>query len=78
MWRIFNWLFGWHYIEYRDDVSSFIARVKKNPNGTLRMVTFFKVYDANLNPNGTFVNDPGGSWIPLTWAEDSQLTNKEK
>ncbi len=68
MWIILNKLLGWHYIEYRDSATSFVAKVYKIPTGEWRMKGGWcgGHYDANLKMDGTF-NGRGGSWIPLTW-----------
>ena len=65
---ILNKLFGWDYVEYKDSCTRFIARVKRIPNGELRMFAggCRGHYSANLNPDGTFHNK-GGKWTPLTW-----------
>ena len=68
MWLIFNKMFNWQYIEYRDSATSFTARIHKLPNGQIRMKGGYcrGHYDANLNDNGTFIGR-GGVWIPLTF-----------
>ena len=37
-WRLKNKLFGWHYVEYRDTATNFVARARVEPNGKMRMV----------------------------------------
>lgn len=66
---LLNAIFGWHYIEYRDSATSFVGRVKRLPNGKLRLVTFIGVYDANLKHDGTFEGS-FGRWTPLTWSQE--------
>lgn len=66
LWQIGHYLFGWHYIEYRDSCTSFVARIKRCPNGLYRLTTATGVYDTFLNPDGTFMKS-SGSWIPLTF-----------
>ena len=74
MWRIFNKIFGWHYIEYRDKQLITVARVYKLPTGVWRMKgpSFirgeyrYSYYDINLKLDGTFAYG-NGRWIPLTW-----------
>ena len=70
MWRIFNFLFGWQYVEYRDSCTTFVAKVIVCPNGRLRMVTLMRIYDALLNEDGTF-EDTGGRWVALTWTKEA-------
>jgi len=33
MWRIFNRLFGWHYVLYDFAYGTYVARIKTAPNG---------------------------------------------
>ena len=68
MWTIFNKLFGWHYVEYRDSVATFVARVYMTPSGSVRMKGGFcrGHYDANLISGGEFCGR-GGRWTALTW-----------
>lgn len=70
-WMYSHKVFGWHYIEYRDSCTTFIARVKKTPMGDLRMVcgSTGSHYDSNLNKDGSFVSR-SGSWTPLTWTQE--------
>ena len=60
--------FGCHYIMYRDSATSFVAQVKRMPNGELMMLGGFcrGHYNATLNPNETFRNRCG-KWEALTW-----------
>lgn len=73
MWRLFHYLFGWHYAEYRDTSNSFVFRIKRAPNGRVRLMSFwYEGYDAFLNLDGTFENT-SGRWIALTWSGDLDL-----
>ena len=69
MWRVFHTLFGWHYVEYRNSYTHFIARVATMPNGRKRMVTLSGTHDALMNPDGTF-DGTSGVWRPLTWVQE--------
>lgn len=72
MWKIFNKVFGWHYVEYRDTATVFVARVIKTPNGKLRMTCDWarNHYNAILAAEGKF-EGRNGSWIPLTWIDEN-------
>jgi len=65
MWRLFNKLFGWHYVEYKDSLTTFVARVMETPNNKLRMVTVYGIYDCFLEKEGK--TSTGRSWEPITW-----------
>lgn len=73
MWKLWHRLFGWHYVEYRDTCTNFIARIKPMPNGKVRMVTTTGVYDAFLLPDGRF-EETSGRWSALTFDDRLTLT----
>lgn len=67
MWKIYHYLFGWHYALYRDSATQFIFRVKTLPNGQKFMNKYGGIYQAILNEDGTFKND-SATYEPLTWS----------
>lgn len=69
MWKIYNKLFGWNYINYTDSATSFVAKVYKLKNGQVRMIGGIARghYNDNLTKNGHFLHRPYSHWDALTW-----------
>ena len=68
MWRLFNSLFGWHYVWVVDCGTEGIYRVKKAPNGYLVgciVARNFWIDKDGLIQGGYRIND----WRPLTWEQ---------
>lgn len=66
MWKILNWLFGWHYVNVKDCDSYHIRRVKMMPEGYLMGVIVmrpFRIYKSGNIEGGYHIQ----SWHPLTW-----------
>ena len=68
IWKLFNKLFGCHYVQYRDTVKTVVPRVAMTPNGEWRMACGFirGHYNDFLMPGGKF-RSTSGSWLPLTF-----------
>lgn len=52
MYKIFNWLFGWDYIYWKNSCDQGITRVRKMPDGT---VWFYRYRNINYID---VINDP--------------------
>lgn len=67
MWRLFNFLFGWHYVEVVDCGDAHIRRVKLMSDGILRGriigESFYITKDGSAS-GGYYIE----SWRPLTWS----------
>lgn len=68
MWRLFNRIFGWDYVQYTDTATTFVARVKTCPNGKQRMECDWtrNHYNDFLKEDGSF-EGRNGSWKALTF-----------
>ena len=69
MWRLWNWLFGWHYVLVHDCRDFHTRRVRRMQNGTLlgnKIVGRNFMIDPNGKATGAwFIRE----WWPLTWKE---------
>ena len=66
MWRLFNTLFGWHYVIIRSPVMDYryLRRVRRDSHGNM----YIDFHSRNLwflLPDGKV--DNGYTWRPLTW-----------
>ena len=66
MWKVLNWLFGWHYVWLKDCGNSHICRVEMLPNrvlcGTVVYQQFFITQEGRVE-GGYHITE----WKPLTW-----------
>jgi hypothetical protein len=76
MWRLFNKLFGRHYVLYRDSATVAVHRVIRLKNNRLMMLCGFSIYTAILEDGGKFKNK-GGIWEPLTWDGSLPVVEEE-
>lgn len=74
MYKLFNLLFGWDYILYRDSCRTCVYRVHLLPSGDLMIKCSYDVYTAVLNKDGTF-KGTSGSWIALTWDMGKEINH---
>jgi hypothetical protein len=65
-WRLFNFLFGWHYVFYKDTATTRIFRVIILPNGEYFMRDTIGIYSDFLDSDGKF-RGSNGTWNALTF-----------
>lgn len=69
MWKIYNCLFGFHYVWLMDAGSVEICRVTKSRNGEYLGTIVYKKFI--IKTDGTTTGGYGISeWYPLTWGQD--------
>jgi len=75
MWRLFNKLFGWHYVMIRDCSDEHICRVRMSLNGDLMgsfvSRSFFITEDGEIS-GGYNISE----WLPLTFKIKTKLVTK--
>ena len=62
MWRIFNKLFGWHYINMLYAFDSEVFRVRKAPSGTIYVKAYGEIIPQNR----------WKCWEPLTFIKEGK------
>ena len=66
MWRLFNKLFGWHYIWLEDVSEHKIIRVTELPDG--RLMGKYLYRNVFISVDGKITGGYlASNWVPLTW-----------